>query len=77
MPRKISYECKVCGTEKKDSNNWFVFTPSKIGFQLMTWHTAIEHSLLNNEDVEYICGAGCSHKILDQYLTAAKEGKEA
>ena len=72
MPRKVTYQCKVCSTERKDSNNWFVFTPSAIGFQLMTWHTAVERGVLDKDDTEFICGHACSHALLDQFLSASK-----
>jgi hypothetical protein len=77
MPRKVTYQCKVCETEKKESNNWFVFTPSKIGFQLMTWHNAVERDVLNKDDTEFVCGHACCHSLLDQFLSGPVASMEA
>jgi hypothetical protein len=56
------YTCDVCGTQKKESNHWFVlFSP----FYLSTWTNEAQ----NVEDAVHICSSQCAHKKLEEFLS--------
>ena len=69
MPRKVTYQCKLCETERKESNNWFVSQGTKTGYNLITWDQAVAEGILNDDTTEYICGHRCAHALLDQFLS--------
>ena len=68
MPR-IAYECKVCGTERKQSNHWFVVIENQFGFHIYTWDWAVSYGELNSTRALPVCGHGCAHKLLDAFLS--------
>ena len=74
MPRKIIYTCKVCGQQKQQTNRWFVSQGTRVGYHLMTWEWAVAQDVLDDEDIEYICGQSCAHKLLDGFLGETLNG---
>ena len=68
MPRRTTYNCKVCEREKLYSNHWFVVQQDESGFHIHPWLWAIGLDVLDDEGMEYVCGQVCAHKLLDQFL---------
>ena len=68
MPRTETFSCYICGEAKQQTNNWFVHLTGKPGLALNTWEWAESEGVLRDEATEYICGHGCTHKVLDAYL---------
>jgi hypothetical protein len=75
MPRQVTYTCKICGVQKLQSNRWFVSQGIQAEYHLITWETAVWEGLLNEDRVEYICGHGCGHKLLDEFLGGTLDGQ--
>lgn len=75
MPRTITYSCSVCGIAKQAANRWFVATNTKVGFHLNTWEWAVREERLDDEDVDYVCGQSCCHKLLDSFLQSSLDAE--
>jgi hypothetical protein len=69
MPRRTTYNCKVCGTEKMSSNHWFVAHEDGTGLHFYRWRLAVSEGFLDDDGMEYLCGQVCANKLLDQFLT--------
>ena len=68
MPRQVIYTCKVCGVQKQQSNRWFVSQGGIVEYHLITWEDAVREGLLDADNTEYVCGQGCAHRMLDEFL---------
>jgi hypothetical protein len=74
MPRAITYNCDVCGAQRKEANHWFVAIISTVGVSIITWESAARDGKLDY-DVKYLCGQACAHKLLDQFLQSTSESE--
>jgi len=73
---KKSYNCEVCGAERKEANHWFVFTRTAVGLHFRTWNWAVREDALDDDDQGHLCGQGCAHKLLDDFLAQPKKERE-
>jgi hypothetical protein len=72
MIRK-SYDCEVCGAERKQANHWFVFTRTATGIEFHTWKWAVQKGVLDCEPFGHLCGQECAHKLLDDFLAQPEQ----
>jgi len=74
MPRAITYNCDICGAQRKEANHWFIsFRPAKDGLIIKTWDWAAREGRLDYPEIKYLCGQSCAHKQLDQFLQSTSE----
>jgi hypothetical protein len=73
MPRAITYNCDVCGAQRKEANHWFAAAISPIGMTIYTWASAVQDGRLDRNFIRYLCGQSCAHKLLDQFLQSPSE----
>lgn len=74
------FTCDGCGTEKKESNHWYVVASGKY-FSVAPWghmeFSTIPNSFARDDsDARHICGHECLMKQLTKFLNTAG-GKEA
>jgi hypothetical protein len=75
MPRAITYNCDICGAQRKEANHWFVVYPVGEGITFLDWKRAIRSGRLDITGVSFICGQACAHKLLDQFLNPTSESE--
>ena len=64
--KKTSYNCDKCGAEKGESNHWICYT--RPGFNAVRFFPWTEQEKHLEIPVGHLCGASCSHKLLDEVL---------
>ena len=69
MGIKTSYECDICHTEKKDSNNWYMVSVESC---ILIW--PFKQNKLDNKVI--LCGEACVHKFISQNLATLHPPKE-
>jgi hypothetical protein len=59
-----AYSCDVCGTEKKQTNHWFVVREVSEELRVSGWNSR------NRErpGVKHMCGQACVHKLVDDFM---------
>ena len=75
MPRAITYNCDICGAQRKEANHWFVAFNAIKEISFGTWAQADCDGLLHDEGAIYLCGQACAHKQLDQFLQSTSESE--
>jgi hypothetical protein len=60
------YHCEICGTEKRDVNNWFLAEVTPAGVLLSHWHEARAKA----PTVHHFCGEAHSQVFVSRYLAA-------
>lgn len=56
--------CDVCGTEKKQTNHWFVVHEQGGEFRLSGWNSRIR----TRTGSKHLCGQTCLHKLVDEFM---------
>lgn len=69
MAKVDTFACDVCGTQKKTTNHWLIFSPYKSdgdrdAFQVQQWD--VERA--NYNWVTHVCGAECLGKKVAQFV---------
>ena len=59
--------CDICGSEKQQTNHWFVAYESAGELRLAAWHGPKSKRAV----VKHLCGQKCVHRLLDEFM--AKE----
>jgi hypothetical protein len=75
MPRAITYNCDICGAQRKEANHWFVAVTSSARVLFTTWTSAERNDRFDSDNVKYLCGQSCAHKLLDQFLQSSSESE--
>jgi hypothetical protein len=75
MPRAITYNCDICGAQRKEANHWFAVYPAGEGITFLDWKRAMLSGRLDIIGVSFICGQACAHKLLDQFLNPTSESE--
>lgn len=60
--------CDICGTEKKQTNHWFVAYDQ--GGELRV--SGFNANLRLRPAMKHLCGQTCLHKLVDEYITSAQ-----
>jgi hypothetical protein len=56
--------CDICGTEKRQTNHWFVAYEQAGELRLAGWSS--RHRL--RPDSKHLCGQTCLHKLVDEFM---------
>jgi hypothetical protein len=59
--------CDLCGTEKRQTNHWFVAYEAGGELRMCGWHS--RHRL--RADSKHLCGQTCLHKLVDDFMARA------
>ena len=65
--------CDICGTEKKQTNHWFVAYESTGELRMSGWSS--RNKL--RPGCKHLCGQTCLHKLVDEFMARALQGKGA
>jgi len=65
------FKCDVCGAVRGPSNHWLVVTEDSEGCWFLPW----SEDEATASEAKHICGAVCSHKVLDRYLESLRNGE--
>ena len=60
--------CDICGTEKKQTNHWFVAYDQ--GGELRV--SGFSAGIRLRPGMKHLCGQTCLHKLVDEYITLAR-----
>jgi hypothetical protein len=60
--------CDICGTEKKQTNHWFVAYDQ--GGELRV--SGFNANIRLRPAMKHLCGQTCLHKLVDEYITLAR-----
>jgi hypothetical protein len=60
--------CDICGTEKKQTNHWFVAYNQ--GGELRV--SGFSANIRLRPRMKHLCGHTCLHKLVDEYITSAQ-----
>jgi hypothetical protein len=66
--KRTSYNCDICGVERKEANHWFVATKDAVCFSIEAWDAAEIENDLDSMNAIHLCGQVCAHKLLDRFL---------
>ena len=75
MPRAITYNCDICGAQRKEANHWFVAIYTATAISFITWANVVRGGKLDYTCIKYLCGQSCAHKLLDQSLQSPSESE--
>ena len=56
--------CNVCGSQKRQTNHWFVAYEESGELRIGGWNSL--HLL--SPDTQHLCGEACAHKLISQFL---------
>jgi hypothetical protein len=65
MIRQVVF-CDICGTEKEQTNHWYVAYDQGNEFHVSGWSP----SSPVQAGAKHLCGQNCLHKMLDEFLAA-------
>jgi len=63
--------CDICGTEKKQTNHWFVAYDQ--GGELRV--SGFSANIRLRPAMKHLCGQTCLHKLVDEYITLARANR--
>jgi len=77
MPRTITYTCNECKKTKGETNHWWLIIKNTKSLPSGTKTVSLvirpfEEIQREQEDIEYLCGAVCVHKVVSKYLEGEK-----
>jgi len=61
--------CDICGTEKKQTNHWYVASDQAGELRVSRWNTRNQLS----SGLKHLCGQTCVHKLVDEFMATALE----
>jgi hypothetical protein len=59
-----SVSCDICGTEKKQTNHWFVAHEQAGELRLSGWNSRYR----SRTAAKHLCGQTCLHKLVDDFM---------
>lgn len=65
--------CDICGSEKKQTNHWFVAYERNGELRLSGWQS--KHTL--RPKVKHLCGQKCVHRLMDEYMASVSSLMDA
>jgi hypothetical protein len=67
---RTQYTCDVCGTEKKETNHWWLFVVNDDGFQLAPWGTPWYQTRQRPQaTIQHLCGQACAIRKLSEFMS--------
>ncbi len=65
--------CDICGTEKKQTNHWFVARESSGELHLGGWNSRNR----SRAGSKHLCGQTCLHKMVDEFMARSISARTA
>lgn len=65
--------CDICGTEKRQTNHWFVATEQAGELRVSGWGSRKRL----RADTKHLCGQICLHKLVDEFMARSIAGQHA
>jgi hypothetical protein len=65
--------CDICGSEKRQTNHWFVVTEQSGELRVSGWGS---RNRLRS-DTKHLCGQTCLHKLVDEFVARSIAGQHA
>lgn len=65
--------CDICGSEKKQTNHWFVAYERNGELRLSGWQS--KHAL--RPKVKHLCGQKCVHRLMDEFMASVSSMMDA
>jgi hypothetical protein len=59
--------CDICGTEKKQTNHWFVAYDQNGELRVSGWNSRARL----RPEAKHLCGQTCLHKLVDEFMARA------
>ena len=59
--------CDICGTEKKQTNHWYLASDQTGELRVSRWSTRNQLS----SGLKHLCGQTCVHKLVDEFMAEA------
>jgi hypothetical protein len=59
--------CDICGTEKRQTNHWFVAYEQSGELRLSSWASRRR----SRPEAKHLCGQTCMHKLVDDFMARA------
>jgi len=63
--------CDICGTEKKQTNHWFVAYDQGGELRISGWNTRNRQ----RPGAKHLCGQTCLHKLVDEFMARALQAR--
>jgi hypothetical protein len=68
-----SVSCDICGTEKKQTNHWFVAHERAGELRLSGWNSRYR----SRAGSKHLCGQTCLHKLVDDFMACCLASRQA
>ena len=65
--------CDICGSEKRQTNHWFVVTEQSGELRVSGWGTQNRR----RAGTKHLCGQTCLHKLVDEFVARSIAGHHA
>jgi hypothetical protein len=62
--------CDICGTQKRETNHWFVAYEESGELRISGWNSL--HLL--SPETKHLCGETCAHKLISHFLMRLVDG---
>ncbi len=62
--------CDICGTQKRETNHWFVAYEESGELRISGWNSL--HLL--SPEAKHLCGETCAHKLISHFLMRLVDG---
>lgn len=69
--RKETYNCDICGVERREANHWFFArSPGPGTLTVLTWEAAwaLGTSAMGAEGMLHLCGTECLQRYLGRWI---------
>jgi hypothetical protein len=63
--------CDICGTEKRQTNHWFVADEQAGELRVRAWGS---HNRMRGS-TKHLCGQTCLHKLVDEFMARSVAGR--
>jgi hypothetical protein len=63
--------CDICGTEKKQTNHWYVASDHAGELRVSRWNTRNQLS----SGLKHLCGQTCVHKLVDEFMAETLDAR--
>jgi hypothetical protein len=68
-----SVSCDICGTEKRQTNHWFVAHEQAGELRLSGWNSRYR----SRTGSKHLCGQTCLHKLVDDFMARILASRQA
>lgn len=68
-----SVSCDICGTEKRQTNHWFVAHEQAGELRLCGWNSRYR----SRAGSKHLCGQTCLHKLVDEFMARSLSARQS